>query len=824
MKRRSHLIMRLTLFMGIFLIISLNLKAYVVNHTLNFPTSGFSIDTVIIDNASYISVNYDNMSKTGEVGAPSLPSKVISFSVPYNACNFYVTLSNTQIGHMTLAFPVIPQQPQYSINDEGNHPFTLPSSTIYSTNSFYPSVNAKVISNGFLYGVNNVVNVIVYPVSINPYTKRLNFYKKMKVSLHYDLSTDPQDMTPMTRIDGDDYQDDIEIVKSLVVNSSNVEANAYNGSSTLWNGWDFIDTTGLVYPDPLPMEIDTCTMLCRKYMIITTNNMKPYIKRFEAYRRLKGLPVGVVTVEQILNHPNFQQGDKAKLGNSNTYIADSAGIIRAYLKYAFKRGTNYVMFAGKGVPFRYGQNPARTGDDKYLPTDLYFSELSSNWNITNDGKYGVCNEYINSYHDSIDNTKSVYFDYHPELYVGRLPASTKAHFNNYTDKLLRYELNPGAGDFEYLLKPFIFSMSSGGYATGQMGYVDEINHQFSAFSIYTTIMRESPYFHYPTGAQFIDAVNQNKPGIITFLAHGTPISIGVDHYGNNGNHRVLALDNYDTGITGYYESENLNGFDNIQNRRYPSIMIANSCTTMPFDIYTNPYTNYTYNQMNLGESFVLGKDYGGPAYLGHTRESYDKGTLFIPCVTLLRNEAPEIGKALAIAKEGYNNLYSDMITNLIGDPEMSVWTSYPLTCDTIQLERHDDTIVITGMPHNKKFITISSPSESKRITVYTTSHTITDVDPNSNIMINHRQYIPYIAPLIVQNCEYDQSGYTITDRFIAGNHVDENRTYGNVTVPSGTTCEVEVLKDARLYPGFKVKNGSVFKILPSTADIYGKRY
>ncbi len=245
---------------------------------------------------------------------------------------------------------------------------------------------------------------------------------------------------------------------------------------------------------------------------------------------------------------------------------------------------------------------------------------------------------------------------------------------------------------------------------------------------------------------------------------------------------------------------------------------------MPYDVYTNQSINYTYNMMNLGESFVLGKDYGGPAYVGYTRDVSGGGDLFIELFKLLRNEAPEIGEALADAKESYHNLRNDMISNLFGDPEMSVWTSYPLTCDTIQLERHDDTIVITGMPHNKKFITISSPSESKRITVYTTNHTITDVDPNSNIMINHRQYIPYIAPLLVQNCEYDQSGYTITDRFIAGNHVDENRTYGNVTVPSGTTCEVEVLKDARLYPGFKVKNGSVFKILPSTADIYGKRY
>lgn len=828
MKRKGIKHLRLTFFMSICFLLSINLKAYQVSHTFNYPVAGhLTMDTLMIDNNNYIRINYDSLGRTGEVGAPSLPFEVVSFSVPYNACNFTVSISNTQIGNTTLAFPVIPQQPQYSINDETNHPFTLPLDSIYSTNSFYPSINARVISNGFYMGGNNVVNIIIFPISVNPYTNRLKFYKKMKVTLHYDLSSNPQDMSPMTRINSADSQEDINLVKSMVINSSNVESNAYNGSSILWNGWDLIDTTGLVYPDPLPMEIDTCTMLCRRYMIITTNSMKPFIKRFEAYRRLKGLPVGVVTVEQILSHPNFSQGDKAKLGDGYTYIADSAGIIRAYLKYAFKKGTQYVMFAGKGVPFRYGQNPNNTGDERFLPSDLYYSELSSNWNITNDGRYGVFTEYRNCYNNAVNSDKNVYFDYEPELYVSRLPATTKTQFNNYTDKLLRYELNPGAGDYQYLLKPFIFNMSNNGYIIGNYDFADEMNHELSAFSINTTIMRESPYFHYPTGAQFIDGINLNNSGIITFKAHGTPISIEVDGYGTTGNHRVQALDYYDLGYSqNYYECENLNGFDNLQNMHYPSIMIANSCTTMPFDTYTNQSINYTYNQMNLGESFVLGKDYGGPVYLGYTRESVSNGELFLSFINRLRSNRFPVGKAIATAKnkDGFSDLRTAMITNLFGDPEMDVWTSFPLTFDTVQVVRTDNSIVITKMPSNEKRISISSPAESKLMSVYEKQYTITDVDPNSNIMINNHYNIPYIAPLLVQNCEYNKSGYMITDRFIAGNHVDDNRTYGNVSVKSGTSCEIEILNDARFYPGFKVEQGCVFKILPSTADIYGKRY
>ena len=46
-----------------------------------------------------------------------------------------------------------------------------------------------------------------------------------------------------------------------------------------------------------------------------------------------------------------------------------------------------------------------------------------------------------------------------------------------------------------------------------------------------------------------------------------------------------------------------------------------SCSTMPFDtFYIN---NYEFKvTKNFGESYVLGKDYGGVMYFGHTRPIY----------------------------------------------------------------------------------------------------------------------------------------------------------------------------------------------------------
>ena len=101
-------------------------------------------------------------------------------------------------------------------------------------------------------------------------------------------------------------------------------------------------------------------------------------------------------------------------------------------------------------------------------------------------------------------------------------------------------------------------------------------------------------------------------------------------------------------------------------------------------------------------------------------------------------------------------------------------------------------------------------SELGVITINEKSCTITDVDPNSNIMINHRQNIPFIAPLILQNETIENDQYIIATSLTAGNHVD-NRTSGDFIIPSGKQFEVEYSDKVVLAPGFKVNKGGIFK-------------
>ena len=88
-------------------------------------------------------------------------------------------------------------------------------------------------------------------------------------------------------------------------------------------------------------------------------------------------------------------------------------------------------------------------------------------------------------------------------------------------------------------------------------------------------------------------------------------------------------------------------------------------------------------------------------------------------------------------------------------------------------------------------------------------------DPNSIVMVRSHGKLPYIAPLVLQNTNIQNSQYVIANDVVAGNHVDTGRTAGDVTVKSGVEYEIEYKGSVTLGPGFKVEKGATFSVTPS---------
>ena len=79
-------------------------------------------------------------------------------------------------------------------------------------------------------------------------------------------------------------------------------------------------------------------------------------------------------------------------------------------------------------------------------------------------------------------------------------------------------------------------------------------------------------------------------------------------------------------------------------------------------------------------------------------------------------------------------------------------------------------------------------------------------------MIYNHEHIPYIAPMLLQNCDINNSQYVYASSFSAGKAVLPNTTNGNVTIKNGAVYEIEATEDVLLGDGFIVENGAIFAV------------
>ena len=83
-------------------------------------------------------------------------------------------------------------------------------------------------------------------------------------------------------------------------------------------------------------------------------------------------------------------------------------------------------------------------------------------------------------------------------------------------------------------------------------------------------------------------------------------------------------------------------------------------------------------------------------------------------------------------------------------------------------------------------------------------------------MLYKHNMIPYIAPLILQKVDLNESQYVIASDVIAGRYVDGDRTNGDVIVKNGVEYEIEASGTVTLEDGFSVEKGATFAVYPSS--------
>ena len=768
-----------------------------ITYQCSLTSINWSYQDTIIQGIRYRHYNATGLDETREPRLPQLPVKLLRFSVPYNAVNIAVTVTggNHSMSAQQSIYKIIPVAVDHLMS-ENLAPEYIPDSVVYNSNAFYPNASAIMVGHGIYQGENRIVTVAVYPKQYNPISGRIITNKSVNFSITYDLSpVAPSDV--MVRNDINLRQKEWNEVKSIVVNPIQVEDFAPGLTAVQ-------QIQGINLPDSLLTSLndslihnggDLASIIDttpQEYLIITTRDLKTSYRRLAALKQQKGYSVGIRCIEDIVADPLLQCGDS--LPHATYPIKDDAGKLRQYLRYSHQLNkTRFVLLGGKSIPFRFSAN--NTSSSNLIPTDQYFVDLTTNWNLNNNTLYAeeYCYRHNPNHH----------IDLEPELYVGRLETRTKEEVSNYTTKLLRYELNPGNGNASYLNRLFINQGFNESWKSNLMPlFKPTLEVDFSV----TAMDQMNEY--YPTGIDVIHEINSTQYGILSINGHGAPVSVNIN---NTMNSFIKTLDHLKS-------IPHTMGLDSLNNKNYPNIFYSNSCHTIPFDS----------DVFNLGQSFTLGKNYGGIAFIGHTRDSFSRadsilaGTLYLEKLFFeaIHDGCFKIGIDEARSKVDYHNncsqsqLYIEAMNNLIGDPEFDIWTDEPSNYTEITVSRSNTGLQIGGISIGDTIAYCSNTNQGRKV-AESSQVTLNNVNPNSCIMVYKHNKLPYIAPLVLQNTTIGNSQYVIAGDVVAGRNVDSGRTVGDVTISSGAEYEIEHKGFVMLGPGFMVENGATLSITPS---------
>jgi hypothetical protein len=371
-----------------------------------------------------------------------------------------------------------------------------------------------------------------------------------------------------------------------------------------------------------------------EYVLITGDALAGNFQPLCDWKFKKGLSAKIVTTSWIY---------------SNYSGTDAPEKIRNFIRDAHQNwGTLWVLLGGdvNVVPQRYAYAmdcQYGSPSDNFIPCDLYYSSLDGNWNANG-------NDTVGQIADSVDM--------YPDVFVGRASVGDSGQANAFVHKILTYEKTP---PLDYETKALFLAMvlwSSPYTNTGvEKDYIDSM-YLPSRFDPVTKLYQASGN---ETRATVIPAMNAG-PSIVNHDGHASTTLMGI-----GGDY----LTNAD--------------MDALTNGPHYSILYSIGCWPAAFD-----------NDC-IAEHFIKNPNGGGVAFIGNSR--YGWGSPGNPLYgysgrfdqqffkKLFQDNIYHIGSTLAAAKAFFiplaqqENVYRwcEYEINLLGDPEMPVWTDIPRT-------------------------------------------------------------------------------------------------------------------------------------------------
>jgi len=570
-------------------------------------------------------------------GAPALPARFVRVAVPRDAKFEKVTLTSCRTSKLTGKFDVDFVRPPCRPGQAP--PPAAPDVGIYGSDTPYPPEKVEFLRAGVMRGC-KIFFFRVNPLQYVPSEKELLFHGEMSLQIEYSLDA-PRRSALRPHGKSKPFR---RMLKKYVVNPADVAELSQDEQSS--------GESQAPGPAPQPAGLGDDV----QYLIICSETFASAFQQLADWKKQKGVPAEVVTVESIeTNYTGSDTQEKIKL---------------CIIDYVNDSGTTYVLLGGdiNTIPDRdcYGivndSLPGSDDDDPdhYIPTDLYYAGLDDiDWN---DNGNGLCGE-IESDGDTID--------LEPDIFVGRYSCKTVAQVDAYVNKVLEYEKEaPATGFCKEILH-------SGVELWGKIGGKSDAE-------VWTTKLYDdciAPYWS-PSKTDLFDTTTGVLLNVATFSA-AIDNGYGFVNMNTHGNVNVWGLES-----GSYVTSDAMNQL----NDKECGIICTIACITNAFDgwIYGDGY-------VSLSEGFTRNPNGGAIAYVGSSRYGWGNSGSATggPSFTYQRTFYEKLlGEGLytlgeAFTEHKWHNAdlcgqygsyrWLQFTINLMGDPELPIWTDNPQT-------------------------------------------------------------------------------------------------------------------------------------------------
>ncbi len=372
-----------------------------------------------------------------------------------------------------------------------------------------------------------------------------------------------------------------------------------------------------------------------EYVIIADDAHAAAFAPLADWKSQKGVPATIVTVQWI---------DATYAGD------DTQERIRAFIADAYETwGSVWILLGGDTdwVPARhaYAMTCEAGGHalDDDLAADLYYADLDGDWNLDGDDTYGETDDDV---------------DLYPEVFVGRAPVTSVEEAEVFVGKVLDYERASASGvELDMLMAAEILwddPFTDSGIALNRIDR-DSVPPRFDPITkLYETLGNESV-------TSVVEAINAGK-GHFLHSGHAWYTVMGCGEGYMNRSHA-----------------------DALTNAMGLPVVYSIGCWPAAFDLEESCIAEHFLRNPGGGAVAFIGNDRYGWASPGNPGFGYSERFMQEFYRFLFVEEVRHAGAVLAAAKavlipfSQSENVYRwhQYELNLLGDPEMPIWTREP---------------------------------------------------------------------------------------------------------------------------------------------------